>query len=80
MGGFVQSIFKPPKPKGPSAAEIQARQQQQAQLAEQQKTANLEADRARRQRISKQRASRSGALGRSSLIKTTELGAKENLG
>lgn len=80
MGG-ITSILGGPKVPGPSAAEIQARKDQEKRLKEQEKAAQLEADRSRQLRISGAVAARNRTIGRGSLIKTgSELGTSETLG
>lgn len=67
-------------PSGPSQQEISAQAERTRQLQEQREKAEREADRARRDRISKQRTLRGGGLGRRSLISGSELGEDEKLG
>jgi hypothetical protein len=69
-----------PKPKGPSAAELNAQATEAAKLEKERITAERAAERERQSRISSLQASRRGSTGRSSLITTSELGVKSNLG
>jgi hypothetical protein len=85
--------FSKPKPKGPSAEQIRlqkeqtklAKQQQEqakqqaADLKDQERTASVEAERSRQQRISGQKARRRRGKGRASLIATgSELGTSSS--
>lgn len=67
-------------PKGPSAEEVKAQKEEQRRLEEERKNAELQADRERELRIRSTQATRQRALGRSSLIGTSELGTKGSLG
>jgi len=55
-------------------------EEQKKLLAEQQRQADLEADRLRQERLSGARARRAGTIGRRSLIATSELGVQDTLG
>lgn len=68
--------MKPSKPD--TSKQEKLLKQQQAQLKEDRKMAEMEAARLREQRIAKSAAGKRG--GRQSLIKTSELGVKDKLG
>lgn len=67
--------FMKPKTPGPSAKELKAQKEEKNRLEEQRKSADLEAERQRDLRIRSMTATRQRALGRSSLIGTSELGS-----
>lgn len=72
-------LFSKPKAPDTSAQEELVRKQE-AQLAEQKRQAQLEEDRLRDERVSKQKALAGRLRGRRSLIKTSELGTTDKLG
>jgi hypothetical protein len=73
------SVFSPKKPDTSEQDALVAKQQKQ--LEDQEKQAQLEADRERDKRVASQRAARNRRLGRSSLIGTgSELGTSGSLG
>lgn len=69
-----------PSAVGPSQAELTAQAERKAQLVEERKQADLEADRLRQGRIQEGKARRGKQRGRRSLISGSELGTKETLG
>ena len=68
------------KPKGPSAAELKAQQEQADRLRKQEEEAKLAAERESELTAKQQAASRRRQTGRGSLIATSELGAESTLG
>jgi len=70
--------LKPSGPKGPSAEELKAQREREAQLKKQQEMSQLEAERLRKERISS--SGYRQRLGRASLITDSELGVSDKLG